>query len=150
VTRLTLSVDGFATVRRFTLAGVPADSPTAFLLPYIGDYMQLVAVGTTFYGVFSTANTPDRTHFPNGIVFHRNASFERRQLLDTDGKRLRDRSIDPFFYRVGKAEHPACGALRGAARARPRSAAAASARARMGEIGCRVNSPAPSPAPAEA
>ena len=149
MTRLVLSDDAFATVRGFTLATVPADSPTAFLLPYIGDYMQLVAVGTTFYGAFSTANTPDRSHFPNGVVFHRNASFARKPLLDKDGKLLRDRSIDPFFYRVGKAEHPACGALRGAVRDRPRSATAARARARMGAIGCRVQSAASGRAPPE-
>ena len=144
VTQLVLSDDAFKTVRRFTLATVPAGSPLAFMFPYIGDYMQLVALGTTFYGVFSAANTPKRDHFPNGVVFQRRVDFSRHRLLDLDGKPLLDESIDPFFYRVGKAEHPTCAALRATVRLRPRSDAAARASRRINEIGCRTPAARPS------
>jgi hypothetical protein len=59
-------------------------------------------------------------------------------LLDARGAPLRQGSIDPYFYSVGKAEHRACQSLRSTVAARPQSAAAARARARMNDIGCRV------------
>lgn len=89
------------------LADVPADSPTPGLyahsvdLPYLGDYLDLVAVGETFYGVFAANNTPDYAHFPEGVTYLRNADFETRQLLDEDGEPV-DISIDPFFFRVSR------------------------------------------------
>lgn len=137
VTRLSLTDDAFATTRHFTLASVPARSPLAFMFPYIGDYMQLVAVGTTFYGTFSAANRPTREHFPNGVVYQRRADFTKHILLDLNGEPLRPITIDPFFYRVGKAENASCGALRATVRSRPRSTAGTQARIRMNEIGCR-------------
>jgi hypothetical protein len=136
VTRLVLTDDAFATTRGFTLANVPARSPLAFMFPYIGDYMQLVAVGTTFYGTFSAANRPDKRDFPNGVVYQRRADFTKHVLLGLNGEPLRGVTIDPFFYRVGKAENAKCPSLRAAARGALPPAVAA--RARMGEIGCRT------------
>jgi hypothetical protein len=138
VTRLVLSDDAFRNVRQITLATVPADAPIAFMFPYIGDYMQLVAVGPTFYGVFSAANTPNVDHFPNGVVFLRNADFEKHHLLDVDGKVMRAISVDPFFFRVGPLEPAQCGALRATARNRAGTPAAAGASAKMAEVGCRL------------
>lgn len=138
VTRLQLTDDAFATARTIVLASVPASIPIAYLFPYIGDYMQLVAVGTTFYGAFSASNVPHREHFPNGVIYQRRADFARQRLLDLDGKPLQDASIDPFFFSVGKNEDSRCGALRTAARTRPQSSSAARARERMATIGCRA------------
>jgi len=43
------------------LAKTPALEPTRDFDPYIGDYVELHAVGKRFYGVFSANNTPDRS-----------------------------------------------------------------------------------------
>ncbi len=86
------------------LATVPASTPSVVpptgFDPYIGDYDHLMAVGKDFYGVFSAQNTPDKTNFPNGVVFQRNADFTTRTLLDVDNSTAVTVSIDPFFFKV--------------------------------------------------
>jgi len=82
------------------LASVPATTPAKAFDPYIGDYDHLVAVGRTFYGIFSANNTPDNGNFPNGVTYARNANFTTHQLLRTDGTTPVAPSIDPFFFRV--------------------------------------------------
>jgi hypothetical protein len=62
-----------------------------------------VAVGREFFGVFSTANTPDHAHFPNGVAFQRNADFAARKLFRLDNRTEVHPSIDPFFFRI--ADH---------------------------------------------
>jgi hypothetical protein len=84
----------------FLLATVPADTPTQVFFPYIGDYVHVMAVGTTFYGVFSANNTPDKANFPHDVTYQRNADFTNHVLLDTDNKTQVSVSIDPFFFRV--------------------------------------------------
>jgi hypothetical protein len=88
---------GGASAEVLVLATVPADRPTARFLPYIGDYLHLSAVGTTFYGIFSANNTPDRDHFPQGVTFQRQVDFGGHRLRDLSGRRV-DVSIDPFFF----------------------------------------------------
>jgi hypothetical protein len=112
VTRLFTSADGFKTRRSYTLATVPSNVPQPVIQPYIGDYIELRAVGQSFYGVFSAANTPDTLNFPNGVTFNRNADFTRRLLLNAHGGTTIGVSIDPFFFMVGPKENPSCPALR--------------------------------------
>lgn len=100
VTHLAGSGDRFSTAVDLVLATVPADRPVASYLPYLGDYVNVMAVGTTFYGIFSANNTPDPANFPHGARFLRNADWTRKVLLDVDRKTRVDISIDPFFFRV--------------------------------------------------
>ena len=64
------------------LAIVPSTTPVATFLPYLGDYVYLTAVGSTFYGVFSANNTPDVSHFPSGVTYQRNADFTTKTFTD--------------------------------------------------------------------
>ena len=82
------------------LADTPATSPVKTFDPYLGDYDHLVANGTTFYGIFSANNTPDKANFPNGVVYQRNANFTTHRLLKLDGTTVVAPSIDPFFFKV--------------------------------------------------
>jgi hypothetical protein len=61
----------------------------------------LTAVGSTFCGVFSANNTPDQSHFPNGVTYQRNANFTTKTLLNVDNKTTVTVSIDPFFFSIG-------------------------------------------------
>src|SRR6478609_501458 len=58
-THVELTTDNFGTTQDLVLASVPANTPAPTFLPYIGDYMHMMAVGNTFYGVFSANNLPD-------------------------------------------------------------------------------------------
>jgi hypothetical protein len=82
------------------LATVQATNPVKTFDPYIGDYDHLVAVGPTFFGIFSTSNRPDPANFPNGVKYQRNANFATRTLLGIDNVTPVRVSIDPFFFRV--------------------------------------------------
>jgi len=82
------------------LASVPADTPPAKGLPYLGDYLHLLSIGRDFYGIFSANNRPDRNNFPNGVRYQRNANFNSRRLLDLDNATRVLISIDPFFFKV--------------------------------------------------
>jgi hypothetical protein len=82
------------------LSTAPADTPRLKFSPYLGDYAHLMAVGQTFYGIFSASNTPDRANFPNGVTYLRNADFTNHRLLDVDRTTPVAVSIDPFFFRV--------------------------------------------------
>jgi hypothetical protein len=64
VTRLERTDDEFTTIQDAVLAVVPADAPAPAFLPYIGDYVHLLAVGRDFYGIFSANNTPDMATSP--------------------------------------------------------------------------------------
>jgi hypothetical protein len=100
VTHLERTDDGFTTVQDAVLANVPADTPAASFLPYIGDYVHLLAVGRDFYGIFSANNTPDLANFPSGVTYQRNANFATRTLLGTNNQTPVNVSIDPFFFKV--------------------------------------------------
>ena len=76
----------------------PSNVPAAVGLPYLGDYMRLLAVGNDFYGVFSGNNTPDLANFPSGVRYQRNANFVTKTLFNTDGVTPVAVSIDPFFF----------------------------------------------------
>lgn len=65
----------------------------------IGDYAGLVAVGKSFYGIFSANNTPDSANFPSGVTYQRNANFVTHTLTDLANNPVAV-SIDPFFVNV--------------------------------------------------
>jgi len=68
------------------------------MLPYLGDYLHLMAIGNDFYGVFSANNTPDPANFPNGVVFQRNHSTATKTLFDVDGCDARRRFDRPLLF----------------------------------------------------
>jgi CARDB len=105
VTHLELTGDNFTSIQDFVLASVPAMSPAPIFIPYIGDYVHVMAVGRDFYGIFSANNTPDLANFPNGVKYQRNADFATKALLDSNNRPV-PVSIDPFFFRI---EPPAVG-----------------------------------------
>ena len=80
------------------LATVPASTPAPTFLPYIGDYMHMMAVGNNFYGVFSANNMPDPANFPQGVTYHRNHDFATKKLFAVNGTTEVAPSIDPFFF----------------------------------------------------
>lgn len=99
VTHLQVTADGFQTSDDYWLATVPASSPTAQFLPYLGDYAYLLAVGAEFRGVFSANNSPVSSNFPNSVVYQRSADFSAEVLQDPLGQPV-SISIDPFFFAV--------------------------------------------------
>jgi Repeat of unknown function (DUF346) len=100
VTHLERTVNGFATFDDKVLADVPANAPAPQFIPYIGDYVHLMAVGQDFYGIFSANNTPDNANFPQGVRYQRNANFNTRTLLNVNGVTPVAVSIDPFFLKA--------------------------------------------------
>jgi hypothetical protein len=70
----------------------------------IGDYTDLVAVGNTFYGVFSALNYPDKSKFPHGVKYLRNADFTTHKLRNTTNTGDVITSIDPFFFKISPIE----------------------------------------------
>lgn len=98
VTEIVRTSDAFASdgsVTRLHIA--PFSAPKRIGLPYLGDYIRLLAVGDTFFGVFSGSNVPDLAHFPNGVSYQRNANFATKTLFGVDGAKAVEPSIDPFF-----------------------------------------------------
>jgi hypothetical protein len=97
-THLELTTDGFGTSQDLVLATTPANTPTPIFLPFIGDYMHMMAIGEHFYGVFSANNTPDPANFPQGVTYHRNHDFATKKLFAVNGTTEVAPSIDPFFF----------------------------------------------------
>jgi hypothetical protein len=80
-----------------------AIEPKAQFLPYLGGYINLLAVGDSFCGVFCAPNNPDWEYFPQGVIFQRKHRIG--QLLSRDGKTPVSTSIDPYFFRVPARPH---------------------------------------------
>src|SRR5262249_41534810 len=93
---LTANVWGSA-AETHVLHQAPSGTPGRSFLPYIGDYIRLLAVGRQFYGVFSGNNTPDMANFPSGVTYQRRADWATHTLLNVDGTTPVQVSIDPFF-----------------------------------------------------
>jgi hypothetical protein len=100
VTHFERTANAFAAVNDRILCNAPANAPAPQFIPYIGDYVHVMAVKDTFYGIFSANNTPDRGNFPSGITYQRNADFVAHRLLGLDGVTPVAVSIDPFFFKV--------------------------------------------------
>ncbi len=100
-TRLEVSHNGFAgSWSTHVLSSTPSNAPARTFFPYLGDYVRLLAVDRTFYGVFCANNTPDRKNFPCGVVYQRNANFTTHTLLELDDVTPVPISIDPFFFKL--------------------------------------------------
>ena len=102
VTHFDRSSDQGGSWTSVVLADTPANQPVADFSPYLGDYDCVLAVGADFYGIFSANNSPDMSHFPNGVTYQRNADFGSRRLLGNDNVTSVAISIDPFFFRVSE------------------------------------------------
>jgi len=107
-THLQLTTTAFTTFNDFVLATVPANTPAPLFLPYIGDYIHMMAAGTSFYGVFSANNTPDIANFPQGVTFQRNHDFATKKLLGVNNTTEIPISIDPFFFKHTEPPPPTC------------------------------------------
>ncbi len=105
-THLRRSSDLGVTWSDLLLAQPPANTPVHTFIPYIGDYVHLMALGRVFYGIFSANNTPNLANFPQGVTYQRNANFTTQTLLNTDNVTPVPISIDPFFFRVCAAFVP--------------------------------------------
>jgi hypothetical protein len=69
----------------------------------VGDYMNMVAVGKNFYGVFSAYNDLVNATFPAGVTWLRNKTPDGAMsphFLGVDGVTTVSPSIDPFFFRT--------------------------------------------------
>jgi len=106
VTHFRSSNDGGATWTDQVLATTPANQPPnpgpdgRIFLPYLGDYLHLLALDKDFYGIVSANNTPNRWKFPAGVTCRPNVDLTHHVLLDNDGVTPVDISIDPFFFKV--------------------------------------------------
>ncbi len=104
VTHFRTSTDNGGTWTDEILSTTPANQPVNPLsnpfLPYLGDYLHLMAVDQVFYGIFSANNTPNPANFPAGVSFQRNVDMTKHVLLGVDGTTPIDVSIDPFFFKV--------------------------------------------------
>jgi hypothetical protein len=99
VTTLELTANAWGTpAETHVLHQAPSNAPAYTFLPYIGDYVRLLAVGSDFYGVFCGNNTPNMVNFPSGVSYQRNANWSTHQLLASDGATTVAVSIDPFFF----------------------------------------------------
>lgn len=94
-TRLARFSPDFLSRNDTILSRFPNGRPKRTFDPYIGDYQDLVAVGDTFYGVFSASN--DVSQFPIVPEFERDAA-----QLGTTVKF----SIDPFFVKADAVVDP--------------------------------------------
>jgi hypothetical protein len=83
------------------LASTPRSTPTPLWQPYLGDYLDLVAIGKNFYGTFCANNTPDPANFPTVMpTWMRNIDAAAHHLLGTDNMTVVAASIDPFFMKA--------------------------------------------------
>jgi hypothetical protein len=99
VTTLEVTPDAWETpAETHVLHRAPWTTPGRSFFPYLGDYLRMVAVGRSFYGIFSGSNVPEMTHFPSGVTYQRNANWVTQQLLGVDGVTPVATSIDPFFF----------------------------------------------------
>jgi len=99
VTTLELTSNAWSTAATtLVLHTAQSATPARTFFPYIGDYVRMITVGTSFYGVFCGNNTPDHANFPNGVTYQRNANWTTKTLLNLDGQTPVAVSIDPFFF----------------------------------------------------
>lgn len=102
-TRLRRSSDGVAW-DNVLLADFPAEgtnSPSGSRV--LGDYLNMVAVGKNFYGVFSSYNDLAHANFPHGVSWLRNKTAPgapNPHFLGVDSATTVNPSVDPFFFRT--------------------------------------------------
>ena len=98
-THFSTSLNGATGWTDMTLATIPTSlEPQIQFQPYLGGKIHLLSLGNSFYGVFSAPNIPDRTYFPQGVLFQRN--YKDGKLLSVDGSTQVAVSIDPYFFYI--------------------------------------------------
>lgn len=97
LTHLVQTKNAFGSVQDGLLASTPSDEPASQFLPYLGDYVGLLAVGNEFRGVFCANNRPDKNNFPQDVTYQRVADFTAKTLGDGQGGTVAV-SIDPFYF----------------------------------------------------
>ena len=102
-TQLAISTNRFKDRPRVhVLASVDASSPLLVVDPYLGDYLQLEAIGRNFYGVFSASNDLSAGNFPDLCPIDKCAGqrpYKNKKPVDGSGNPVAI-SIDPYFVRV--------------------------------------------------
>jgi hypothetical protein len=99
-TNVELTKDDFRAVYPLTLAKFPvAEIISIHGQPRLGDYLHLIGLENTFYGIFSASNVPDPSRFPFGVIFQRYNNLATKKLLDQQGHEVAS-SVDPFFFKV--------------------------------------------------
>ena len=96
-TTFVLANQNFLTPRYFTLARTLAAVPKPIIVPNIGDYTDLLAVGKSFFGVFSAGNDFDTSEFPQGLSYVRKKPGT--PIMVGYGAMV-ETSIDPYFFAV--------------------------------------------------
>jgi hypothetical protein len=102
-THVRRSVDAGASWDDLVLANTSAATPTVTFIPYIGDYVHILAHGEDFYGIFSASNQPYLENFPQGVTYKRSVNFTTHQLFRVDGVTPVAVSIDPFFFKLDES-----------------------------------------------
>ncbi|HWF73216.1 MAG TPA: choice-of-anchor D domain-containing protein [Solirubrobacteraceae bacterium] len=102
-TTLELTHSDFGSSTAHVLSNTPANTPAQTFTPYLGDYLSMMSVGRSFYGIFTANNSPDNANFPNGVTYQRNANFTTKTLLANDHVTSVPVSIDPFFFKLSPA-----------------------------------------------
>jgi hypothetical protein len=77
-----------------------SDLASSLINPSLGDYLDMEAVGNTFYGVFPASNRPIATNFPHSVTYRRNADFTTNQLRNLTNTSNVNISVDPFFFKI--------------------------------------------------
>lgn len=84
------------------LARQDASTPLASYSPYIGDYASLIASGSSFIGMFSASNFPDKANFLTGVKYQREVDWVTHKLFTDASHTVQvNPSIDPFFFEIG-------------------------------------------------
>jgi hypothetical protein len=83
---------------KLPLATTPHGPDLVDLEPFLGDYTELQAVGTTFYGAFAAPFSPDCSWYRPGFVFTRAVPKPRCPVVA--GATGPAASVDPFFVRA--------------------------------------------------
>ena len=98
-THFTQSATDFATVSTSILSRFRSGNPAPVFDPYIGDYQDLQAVGTQFFGTFSASNNVG--NFP--LVRHRHPPARPEPAAQ---RQHPPHSIDPFFFSLTAVNPP--------------------------------------------
>lgn len=96
-TKFVLAQRNFVDPITMVLAETHAGDPKSEVMPYLGDYMDLVSVGDEFFGVFSASNDFDNSVFPHGVAYTRKAPGTPIMLGYGATVPI---SIDPYFYAI--------------------------------------------------
>jgi hypothetical protein len=109
-THLEVTADKFANKEDAILSRTADSAILIQFDPYIGDYIHLLALDRSFYGIFSASNAPDKSKFPflekypNALIYQRDADFNTHTLSykpSPNGPPVSvNPSIDPFFIHV--------------------------------------------------